>query len=201
MARRYRKKHLFTSVIILLLSWLIYFGQQHGWFGTAGKAVESNQPGLYSIAHYVDGDTIAVNMNGKTETVRFIGIDTPETHKPNTPVQCYGPAAAAHTQNAIKAQGGKVRLDSDPLSTNRDRYNRLLRYVYLPDGTNLNELNIQQGYAFYYPYFPFSKSKQFEADEKQAMAANRGLWGNCHPTPSDGGGYKMDETQAQANGG
>jgi micrococcal nuclease len=148
----------------------------------------------------VDVDTIAVDMNGKSETIRFIGIDTPETHKPNTPVQCYGPAAATHTQNAIKAQGGKVRLESDPLSTNRDRYDRLLRYVYLPDGTNLNELNVAQGYAFYYPYFPFTKSKQFETDEKAAMAAGKGLWGNCHPTPSDGGGYKMDETQAEAAG-
>lgn len=200
MARRPRKKHLVLSVIIIVLSWIVYLGQQQGWFGMAGQAVESNQPGLYTVSHYVDGDTIAVNMNGKSETIRFIGIDTPETHKPNTPVQCYGPAAAVHTRNAIKAQGGKVRLASDPLSTNRDRYNRLLRYVYLPDGTDLNELNIQEGYAFYYPYFPFSKSKQFETDEKQAMAASKGLWGNCHPTPSDGGGYKMDETQAEAGG-
>jgi micrococcal nuclease len=115
-------------------------------------------------------------------------------------VQCYGPAAAAHTQNVIKNAGGKVRLASDPESTNRDRYDRLLRYVYLPDGTNVNELNIQQGYAFYYPYFPFSKSDQFEADEKAAIAKKVGLWSACTPTPSDGGGYKMDETQAQASG-
>src|SRR4051812_22348062 len=99
MPRHYRKKHAFISLLVILLSWLVYYGQQQGWFGTASKVVESNQPGLYTVAHYVDGDTIAVNMNGKTETVRFIGIDTPETHKPNTPVQCYGPAAAAHTQN------------------------------------------------------------------------------------------------------
>lgn len=198
MARRYRRKHLLLSIVLLVISWLVYYGQQHNWFGTAGQAVEANQPGLYSIAHFVDGDTIAVNMNGQVETVRFVGIDTPETHKPNTPVQCYGPAAAAHTQNAIKAQGSKVRLVSDPDSTNRDRYNRLLRYVYLPDGTNLNELNVKQGYAFYYPYFPFTKAKQFQADEQSAMAAHKGLWGACHPTPSDDGGYKMDETQAQA---
>ncbi len=192
MARRYSRKHLLTSVLVLLLSWLIYIAQQHGWLGSAGKAVETNQPGLYSIAHFVDGDTIAVNMNGKVETVRFIGIDTPETHKPNTPVQCYGPAAAAHTQNTIKAQGSKVRLQSDPLSTNRDRYDRLLRYVYLPDGTNLNELNIREGYAFYYPYFPFTKRAAFQAAEKQAMANSKGLWGNCHPIAKDQGGYESN---------
>lgn len=197
MSRRYSKKHLWSSLVVLGLSLFLYVAQQQGWIGNAGTAVESNQPGLYSINHFIDGDTIAVNMNGATETVRFIGIDTPETHKPNTPVQCYGPAAAAHTKNAIAAQGSKVRLVSDSLSTDRDRYNRLLRYVYLPDGTNLNELNVQQGYAFYYPYFPFSKSKQFEADEKAAMATKKGLWSACTPTPSDDGGYKMDEPASQ----
>jgi micrococcal nuclease len=149
--------------------------------------LEKSQPGLYSINHFVDGDTIAVNMNGKVESVRFIGIDTPETHKPNTPVQCYGPAAAAFTKNTIGKN--RVRLASDSLSTDRDRYNRLLRYVYLPDGTLVNEKLVQGGYAFYYPYFPYTKSQQFEADQKAAMAAHKGLWGNCAPTRTDKGGY------------
>lgn len=198
MSYRLRRKHGISLLVVLLVA-CITLGQQQGWFGQAAKGVLTNQPGLYSIDHYVDGDTIVVDMNGTPETIRFIGIDTPETHKPSTPVQCYGPAAAAHTQNVIKAAGGKVRLVSDSLSTNRDRYDRLLRYVYLPDGTDVNELNVKQGYAFYYPYFPFSKKAEFKAAEQAAMAANKGLWGACHPTPSDDGGYKMDETQAQAN--
>jgi micrococcal nuclease len=107
-------------------------------------------------------------------------------------VQCYGPAAAAHTKNVIAQAGGRVRLAGDPLGTNRDRYNRLLRYVYLPDGTLVNELNIREGYAFYYPYFPFTKKEQFATAQAQAKAANRGLWGNCTPVPTDGGGYKMN---------
>ncbi len=186
------------SLLALLIVAFVAVGQNQGWFGQTNKGVLTSQPGLYTIDHFVDGDTIAVNMNGTKETVRFIGIDTPETHKPNTPVQCYGPAAAAHTQNVIKAAGSKVRLVSDSLGTNRDRYGRLLRYVYLPDGTDVNELNVQQGYAFYYPYFPFTKKAQFKADEQAAMAAKKGLWGACHPTPSDNGGYKMDETAAEA---
>lgn len=199
MARRLRRTRGISLALLLIVAVLTY-GQNQGWFGTVTKGVETAQPGLYSIDHYVDGDTIAVTMDGRRETVRFIGIDTPETHKPNTPVQCYGPAAAAHTQNAIKAAGGKVRLVSDSLSTNRDRYNRLLRYVYLPDGTNLNELNVQQGYAFYYPYFPFSKKTEFAAAQASAQDGKKGLWGNCTPTRSDDGGYKMNETQAQATG-
>jgi micrococcal nuclease len=192
MSRRVRRKHWASALVALILA-LAAYGQQQGWFQQPEKGVMTTQPGLYAIDHYVDGDTIAVTMDGTKETVRFIGIDTPETHKPNTPVQCYGPAAAAHTKAMIAAAGGKVRLVSDSLSTNRDRYNRLLRYVYLPDGTNLNQLNIQDGYAFYYPYFPFSKKTEFAAAQQQAMTASKGLWGACTPTPSDDGGYKMEE--------
>lgn len=174
--------------LILIIFWV---AQHFGWLAPAKTAVETSQPGLYSINHFVDGDTIAVNMNGHAENVRFIGVDTPETHKPNTPVQCYGPAAAAFTKNTIGNQ--KVRLASDPDSTDRDRYDRLLRYVYLPDGTLLNEKLIEQGYGFYYPYFPFTKAEDFHAAEQSAQAAHRGLWQSCHPTPTDDGGYKMNE--------
>jgi micrococcal nuclease len=183
---RYRKAHGWLAVL-LLIAGLLLSAQKTGLIGDGTQTTARNQPGLYGVAHFVDGDTIAVNMNGKVEKVRFVGVDTPETHKPNTPVQCYGPAAAAFTKNTIGSR--RVRLVSDPLSTDRDRYGRLLRYVYLPDGTLLNEKLIQEGYGFYYPYFPFSKSKQFDADEQAAMAAHKGLWGNCHPTPTDSGGY------------
>jgi micrococcal nuclease len=182
-----------TKLVGLLLTLAIYFAQQQGWLSGLTQTAETNQPGSYTISRYIDGDTIAVDMDGKTETIRFIGIDTPETHKPNTPVQCYGPAAAAHTKNIIEHAGGKVRLAADPLNTNRDRYNRLLRYVYLPDGTLVNELNIREGYAFYYPYFPFTKKDQFAVAQTEAMTAKRGLWVNCTPTPTDGGGYKMEQ--------
>ena len=151
------------------------------------------QPGSYTIAYYVDGDTIAVNMNGQVQIIRFIGVDTPETHKPNTPVQCFGPTAAEHTKSLILKSGGRVRLRADPLSTNRDRYGRLLRYVYLTDGTNLNELKIRQGYGFFYPYFPFSRMADFSRAGNQARLERKGLWGHCMPTPTTDGGYKMEQ--------
>lgn len=183
--RIYRK--LLVPLLAIIIVAFTAFAQQQGWFGTIGQSVVSEQPGQYWINRFVDGDTIVVDMNGKAETIRFIGVDTPETHKPNTPVQCYGPAAAAFTKNTIGHQ--TVRLALDPESTNRDRYDRLLRYVYLPDGTLLNKKLIEEGYGFYYPYFPFTKSSEFAAAERQAMGANRGLWANCHPTPTDKGGY------------
>jgi len=198
MARtRFRKKHLVSSLLTLAVAIILLFIEQPSWFQNVWQQAQTSQPGMYTVDHYIDGDTIAVRMNGVVESVRFIGIDTPETHKPNTPVQCCGPAAAAHTKNVISAAGGQVRLAADPLSTNRDRYNRLLRYVYLPDGTLVNELNIREGYAFYYPYFPFTKSAEFAAAQKQAQVQARGLWAACTPTPSDDGGYKMDEPASQ----
>ncbi len=190
-------KRNFTLLVSALFTVALALATQLGWLDTISQLAEENQPGTYTATSYIDGDTIAVGMNGKTEKVRFIGIDTPETHKPNTPVQCYGPAAAAHTKNLIAHAGGQVRLASDPLSTNRDRYDRLLRYVYLPDGTLVNEINIKEGYAFYYPYFPFTKKPQFAAAQADAQKNNRGLWGNCTPTPTDDGGYKMDEPTSQ----
>lgn len=194
MARKYfgLGKRNFTTLLSLLTLLLLLLFQQLGWIEIAGDVAEQNQPGTYKVVRYSDGDTIVVDMDGHNETIRFIGIDTPETHKPNTPVQCYGPAAAAHTKNLIENGGGRVRLAADNLGTNRDRYNRLLRYVYLPDGRFVNEINIREGYAFYYPFFPFSKKDQFAEAQKEAQAANRGLWGNCTPTPVDGGGYKME---------
>ncbi len=183
--RRLRKRHI--SLLSIAIALFLLLGQHYGWFDSLNKAVEVSQPGLYNISHFVDGDTIVVDMNGRNETIRFIGVDTPETHKPNTPVQCYGPAAAAFTKNTIGNQ--KVRLGLDPKSSNRDRYNRLLRYVYLPDGTLLNKKLIEDGYGFYYPYFPFTKSAEFSAAEQAAQANHRGLWGNCSPTPTDSGGY------------
>ena len=184
MSRRRSK----ISLLSLLLALAVVFISQTGWLKDAGQTAQQNNPGLYTVNHYVDGDTIAVNMNGSVEIIRFIGVDTPETHKPNTPVQCYGPDAAAHTKQVI-SKFGKVRLEADPLDTNRDRYGRLLRYVYLPDGTLLDEQIIKQGFGFAYLSFPFSKKVQFAADQTAARTAKLGLWGKCHPIVNQYGGY------------
>jgi micrococcal nuclease len=190
MGRRIQRKHK-VSLLSLLVALAIIIAQQQGWIGSAEQGTTTKQPGMYSIDHFVDGDTIAVKMDNEVETIRFIGVDTPETHKPGTPVQCYGPAAAAYTKSQIG--NGQVKLATDSLGTNRDRYGRLLRYVYLPDGTNLNQQIVANGYGFYYPYFPFSKSDEFKTAEQTAIQNHKGLWGACHPTPSDKGGYKMEE--------
>lgn len=169
-----------TSLGTLLIIGGALLAQHYGWFGAAVQQAEQAQPGLYTVTRFTDGDTLSVDMNGTTEKVRMIGVDTPETHKPNSPVQCYGPAAAAFTKNLIGIQ--KVRLEADPENTNRDRYDRLLRYVYLPDGRLVQKELISQGYGFAYIQFPFSKKAEFVAAERQAETGNKGLWGNCTVT-------------------
>ncbi len=132
-------------------------------------------------------------MNGHTETVRFIGVDTPETHDPRKAVQCFGIAAAAFTKQLIG--DNPVRLEADPLSTNRDRYNRLLRYVYLPDGRLVEAEIIKQGYGFAYTSFPFTKSDEFLAYQKDAREQNRGLWSSCQPAPNQYGGFTSNNAE------
>jgi micrococcal nuclease len=142
-------------------------------------------PGFYRVTEVYDGDTIAVNMDGRTEKVRMIGVDTPETHKPNSPVECGGPEASDFSKTTLN--GAEVRLEADPTNQNRDRYDRLLRYVYLPDGRLFNELLITEGYGTPYTSFPFQKKQAFIAAGLTAKNANKGVWaGICKITDQSG---------------
>lgn len=191
MAKRRRKKSLSLITIITVL--ILMLGQHYGWFEPAKQTATQNQPGLYTILKFDDGDTIQVDMNGKPEKIRFIGVDTPETHDPRKAVQCYGQAASEFTKQLIG--NNQVRLEADPLNTNRDRYDRLLRYVYLPNGTLVNAEIIKQGYGFAYTGFPFSKIEEFKAYQQQARDSNAGLWNNCQPTQNEYGGFTSNDAQ------
>lgn len=138
------------------------------------------QPGYYKVTQFVDGDTIEVDMNGVNEKIRFIGVDTPETHDPRKPVECFGQAASDFTKQLIGSSD--VRLEADAINTNRDRYKRLLRYIYLPDGRLVNAEIIKEGYGFAYLSFPFTKMDEFRKLEKQAREHGKGLWTNCNPS-------------------
>ncbi len=86
--------------------------------------------GLATVTDVIDGDTIDVEIGGRTERVRLIGIDTPETKKPNSPIECYGPEASAFTASLLPV-GTEVRIERDVVG--RDDYGRLLGYVHLVD--------------------------------------------------------------------
>ncbi len=127
---------------------------------------------FYLCTRVVDGDTIIVKIEGKKERVRLIGVDTPETKHPKKPVQYFGKEASAFTKRMV--EGKKVRLEYD--WQKRDRYGRLLAYVYLKDGTFLNAEIIKQGYGFAYTRFSFKYLDEFRQYEREARENNRGLW-------------------------
>jgi len=132
-------------------------------------------PALYRVVEVIDGDTIKVDIGGKIENVRLIGIDTPEIANPYNPRQDYfGPEAARYARQLLEKQS--VYLIPDPMNSNRDKYNRLLRYVFLEDGTLINAKLIKEGFAFNYMYEPFQFMKQFDYLEKQAKENRLGLW-------------------------
>lgn len=178
-----QKNHLLKLAVALIIFVL-------GGLSNQLPAFQNNpdlNPGFYRVTQFDDGDTLIVDMNGRDEKIRFIGVDTPETHDPRKPVQCFGRAASAFTAGLI---GDKpVRLEADPTNTNRDRYNRLLRYAYLQDGTLVNAEIIKQGYGFAYLSFPVQKAEQFRRLEKEARDNNRGLWGKCEVIKNNYGGY------------
>lgn len=96
-------------------------------------ASSSSDRTAYPVVDVVDGDTVKVRIGDKTETLRLIGIDTPETVDPRKEVKCYGREASDRAKAMLN--GKSVYLESDPTQGERDKYNRLLRYVYLEDGT------------------------------------------------------------------
>lgn len=146
----------------------------------AAKATPAKQPAeskdqVYAVVQIVDGDTIKVSIDGKTESVRLIGVDTPETVDPRQPVQCFGREAADFTK--AKLTGASVRLESDASQGDRDKYSRLLRYVVTQDGVNFNRQLLAEGYAYEYTYrTPYKYQADFKAAQKSATAANKGLW-------------------------
>lgn len=179
MDKRSKKKliRIFSSIFIALI---LIFLQQNGMIPGQEKVkttVENSTPGLYTVTKFDDGDTINVDMEGKTETIRFIGVDTPETHDPRKSVQCFGKDASEFTKKTIGDQ--KVRLESDPESGNRDRYDRLLRFVYLQNGQLLNYDLVKEGYGFAITGFPHTKMETFVNAENEAKNNSRGLWGAC----------------------
>jgi len=167
-------KRFFWAVLVIVAVALI----QNYWTGTTTNSaqIEANlvTAGYFPVERVVDGDTFVYIENGTSKTVRLLGVDTPETKDPRKPVQCFGKEASDETTSLIA--GKTVRLESDPKAQNLDKYQRELRYVYLPDGRMLNRILVAEGYAHATPEYPFSLSAEFVNLEKEATIAGKGLW-------------------------
>ncbi|HEY8504395.1 MAG TPA: thermonuclease family protein [Gemmataceae bacterium] len=155
------------------------------WF-VAGCELEEGARGTGSsleraeVVRVVDGDTIIVRLRGREERLRYIGIDAPESVTPDAPVECFGPEASDENRRLV--EGKTVYLEADV--EGRDRFGRLLRYVYLSeDGDEddfVNLLLVAGGYAEAGNYPPNERhSDTLFAAEREARQAGRGLWGAC----------------------
>ena len=137
------------------------------------------------VIQVVDGDTIKVRVQGRTYTVRLIGMDTPETVDPRKGVQCYGPEASNYAKRLLNNK--TVYLETDKTQGNLDKYSRMLRYVWLPDGRMYNYVAVLEGYAREYTYnSAYRYSYDFSSAQSDARTNNRGLWNRstCNGTSS-----------------
>jgi len=149
--------------------------------GAGGAGSDASGPNA-TVVRIVDGDTIVARVDGVDERVRLIGIDTPESVKEDSPVECYGPEASTHLQELIPA-GTPVRLELDVEP--RDKYDRLLAYVFRSgDDLFVNRAMVLDGYAAAFVYKPNVTYTATLADAaRTAKSAGTGLWGACTANP------------------
>ena len=136
---------------------------------------KTNDKKSYQVTSITDGDTFKINIDGETETVRIIGIDTPEL----SPKECFAEDAKEKLKNLIG--GENVFLEPGSGSDNKDYYGRLLRYVYDANSNDVGASMIKEGYAYSYEKYPHEKLSEYESFEAEAKEDLKGLWNddNC----------------------
>ncbi|HEX2104417.1 MAG TPA: thermonuclease family protein [Solirubrobacteraceae bacterium] len=147
--------------------------------GGGGGADAAGSAVVAPVVRVVDGDTVRVRLEGRSQPVRYIGIDTPESERPGAAVQCFARRAAA--ENAGLVRGERVRLVFDV--ERRDRFGRLLAYVYrVRDGEFVNAALVRGGFARTLTIPPNVRfAERFAALSADARQAGRGLWSACAP--------------------
>jgi micrococcal nuclease len=205
-----------AGILILLIGigigfWLgkvkysVPIGSPRSSFGEAGRQAQNKNitspsgnektfVGDFRVTRVVDGDTIEIEGG---ERVRYIGIDTPETVDPRKPVQCFGKEASAKNKELV--EGKTVRLEKD--TTDRDKYNRLLRYIYVGD-TFINLELVKQGFAYSYSYPPdIQFQKEILTAQQEAEKNKTGLWNACPVKAEKSATVPQAETTKTENSG
>ncbi len=137
----------------------------------------SSGPVRAFVTRAVDGDTIEVRLRGRTEDVRYIGVDTPETVKPGEPVGCFGPQASDFNHGLVERRHVLLAFDAE----RRDIYGRLLAYVTL-HGRMVNAMLVRRGLARSLTIPPnTAHARLFRRLERRAGRLGKGLWAHCAP--------------------
>ena len=168
------------ALAVLARAWV--GGESGSEEGERGDPAPAGHAVSVRVVRVIDGDTIEVSIEGQDEDVRYIGVDTPETVKPGTPVQCFGPQASAENHRLV--EGRTVRLVFD--RERRDAYGRLLAYVYTQARGNaarsrfVNAALVRDGYARTLAIAPnTAHASALRRLQARAGRAGRGLWGAC----------------------
>ena len=162
----------FTSLTIITLFALIFVGADGGErFKYPTEDFSGDK--TYRVLSVTDGDTLKIEYEGNSETIRLIGVDTPETVHPSRPVEPFGPEASAFTKNLLIGEEVYLRFGNEE----RGKYDRLLAYVFRsPDGLFVNLEIVRQGYGHAYVKYPFEYMELFRQYESKARRFGKGLW-------------------------
>lgn len=166
-----------SVLLALAVIGVLLFGYSQGWVGGGGGGIDP-QPGQTveaEVTRVVDGDTVVVEIDGVEERLRYIGIDTPETVAPGRPVECFGPQASEFNARMVEGRSVELVIGAEP----RDRYDRLLGYVWLGD-LFVNAELVRAGYATALTIPPNDRyAGAFERLESRAHSAGLGKWSAC----------------------
>jgi len=166
----------FVSVAGVVASGVLVSCAQAGTSPTiSGPSGESVREGPYRVVRVVDGDTFTIKLGSQTTKVRVIGIDTPESVDPRRPVQCFGKEASARASALLS--GKNVWLEVDPNQDTRDRFGRLLRFVWIDNTSDFGLTMIRDGFALEYTYdLPYRYQAQYRSAQVAAKETDAGLW-------------------------
>jgi micrococcal nuclease len=171
---------LLIAAAILLHPWDSDTARRFLALGEQASGLGASQRLAGRVVRAVDGDTLEVRLDdGATETVRLIGVDTPETVKPDTPVQCFGPRASRFEHRTVEGRRVRILIGVEP----RDFYGRLLAYVWVEGGRGERFLEaelLRRGLARTLTFHPNDRfASRFERLEQAASEAGKGLWSAC----------------------
>ena len=170
MRRRFEGRGQFGSIVLLLVAALLILRPWEGNGADTGPAAARAY-----VVRAVDGDTIEVRIGKQLDDVRYIGVDTPETVKPDTPVQCFGPRASSFNHHLVEGRWVRLVFGVE----RRDIYGRLLAYVHLGHRF-VNASLVRRGLARSLTIPPNDRfAPLFRRLELGAARAGRGLWGKC----------------------
>ena len=187
-ARYAMRRFMWAAVGVVVLVGLVT-ADRYGVLGRAPQPdLETYHGKTFRVVKVIDGDTLdidAPDRNGRATRIRLWGVDTPETVKPDSPVEHFGPEASRFTRELC--MGKQVRIELEPGTSSRGKYGRLLAWVFLPDGRLLNRVIVEQGYGYADPrFFDHHLKRELLTLQSRARTARLGLWKDVKPSDLPG---------------